>query len=511
MKLIAAFAMAAVAMAAPLPEATSTDFAAWKAAHGKTYTGEEHDRRASVFADNVAFIQSENTKGHGYTLGVGPFADMTNDEFAATMTTPFERTTPRNEVYLPTLSKMHGDADDSVDWRTKGAVTPVKNQAKCGSCWSFSTTGSIEGANAIVGNSLISLSEQQLVDCATKYGNKGCQGGSMDSAMMYVKANGGLDTEADYQYTAADGQCDLAKEGQHAATISGHKDVPQNNPTQLAAAVAKGPVSIAIEADKPAFQHYQSGVLDSTACGTKLDHGVLIVGYGTDSASGEDYWTVKNSWGPTWGEQGYIRIEKGDSSAKGVCGINMQPVYPTATKGPPPAPSPGPSPGPSPPPGPGGQCAVPAAERHSCGFLLSKMACEQKGCCYDNSILFAAHCYHPGDGPTPPSPPPGPTPPAPPGEGHYEKPSPSCHTGEDPIQIQGLQGSFCSPECSGSTSCPAAPAGSTAVPQCVLESQGSSSPTNCALICGGGGAHGGTCPTGATCQQIQNTGICLYP
>ena len=114
----------------------------------------------------------------------------------------------------------------------------------------------------------------------------------MDAAMSYVKANGGLDTELDYQYQGVDGTCDKHKEGQYAATVSGHKDVPQNNPTQLAAAVANGPVSIAIEADKPAFQHYKTGVLDSAACGTKLDHGVLIVGYGSDSASGEDYWCV---------------------------------------------------------------------------------------------------------------------------------------------------------------------------------------------------------------------------
>jgi C1A family cysteine protease len=295
MKIIAAFAMAAIAMAAPLPEATSTDFAAWKAAHGKSYTGEEHTMRAQIFATNLAFIQDENTKGHGYELGVGPFTDLTNEEFAATMTTKFERTTPRNEVYLPTPMKLHGDSTaDSVDWRTSGAVTPVKNQGKCGSCWSFSTTGSIEGANQIAGNTLISLSEQQLVDCAGKYGNKGCQGGSMDTAMTYVKTNGGLDTEEDYQYQGVNQQCDKSKEGKHAATVSGHKDVPQNNPTQLAAAVAKGPVSIAIEADKPAFQHYKTGVLDSTACGTKLDHGVLIVGYGSDSASGEDYWCVSS-------------------------------------------------------------------------------------------------------------------------------------------------------------------------------------------------------------------------
>merc|ERR1719276_532046 len=315
--------------------------------HGRSYaTKAEFQFRSKVFKTALAEIEAINAENGTHTVGVNFLADRTTEEKK-------KLNGYRASQRVRTPMKLHGDSTaDSVDWRTKGAVTPVKNQGKCGSCWSFSTTGSIEGANQIAGNGLISLSEQQLVDCAGKYGNKGCQGGSMDAAMTYVKTNGGLDTEEDYQYQGKNDQCDKSKEGQHAASITGHKDVPQNNPTQLAAAVAKGPVSIAIEADKPAFQHYKSGVLDSTACGTKLDHGVLIVGYGSDSASGEDYWTVKNSWGPTWGESGYIRIEKGDGSKKGVCGINMQPVYPTATKGPPPAPTPGPSPGPSPPPGP---------------------------------------------------------------------------------------------------------------------------------------------------------------
>ena len=410
--------------------------------------------------------------------------------------------------------ELTGQADDSVDWRSGSivAVTPVKNQAKCGSCWAFSTTGSIEGAWKIAGNDLVSLSEQQLVDCAGgKYGNKGCEGGSMDSGMTYVKDNGGLDTENDYEYAAKDGVCDKGKEAQHAADITGHVDVPQNNADQLKLAVAKGPVSIAIEADKPAFQHYKSGVLDSAACGTKLDHGVLIVGYGTDSTTGDDYWIVKNSWGATWGEEGYIRIANDPAIKRGVCGINSQPVYPTAVKGPPPAP--GPSPGPSPgPPSPGGACAVPTSQRTRCGFLLDKTQCETKGCCYDDRGGFFAHCYHKGSGPIPPTPPPGPPAPPTPGGGHYGNPTSGCKADEVAVSITGLAGDFCSPGCSTTAACPTdVPGGATALPQCILEAQGSQTPNHCALICGGAGGHGGTCPPGASCEQIQNTGLCTYP
>ena len=168
---------------------------------------------------------------------------------------------------------------------------------QCGGCWAFSTTGAIEGANAVAGNfqadgKPLSLSEQELVSCS-KNGNKGCQGGSMDLAMQWVQKNQGLDSELDYPYTSGggqNGQCDTSKERKHVGAITGHKDVPQQNEKQLEAAVAQQPVSIAIEADKTVFQHYKTGVMDSELCGTKLDHGVLLVGYGTDTDSGKDYW-----------------------------------------------------------------------------------------------------------------------------------------------------------------------------------------------------------------------------
>jgi len=278
-----------------------------------------------TFKKNVKFIREHNAKNSSVTVGLNEFADMTNEEFGAVMKgyTHIERPYIRSKNEKKTLGAIQ--LPTSVDWTAKGVVTPVKNQAQCGSCWAFSTTGSVEGAHAIATGNLVSLSEQELVDCAGSYGNMGCNGGLMDYGFEYAKAKG-LCKESSYAYKGVDGTCQ-ASSCESAVTISGYTDVTPDSEDAMMQAVARQPVSVAIEADRSVFQFYSGGVMDSTACGTQLDHGVLVVGYG--ELNGAQYWKVKNSWGSSWGMSGYILLGRGKGSSKGTCGVLMQPSYPT--------------------------------------------------------------------------------------------------------------------------------------------------------------------------------------
>ncbi|KAK9498917.1 hypothetical protein O3M35_003461 [Rhynocoris fuscipes] len=222
--------------------------------------------------------------------------------------------------YIPSDGKL----PESVDWRQKGAVTPVKDQGQCGSCWAFSTTGSLEGQHFLKKGKLVSLSEQNLVDCSGSYGNNGCDGGLMDQAFEYIKDNKGIDTEESYPYEAREGRCRFESRNV-GSTDNGYVDIAEGNEEALRNALATvGPVSVAIDAGHQSFQFYSKGIYNEPKCSSSnLDHGVLVVGYGREN--GQDYWLVKNSWGPSWGERGYIKMIRNKNNA---CGIASMASYP---------------------------------------------------------------------------------------------------------------------------------------------------------------------------------------
>jgi cathepsin L len=302
----------------------------WKELHGKRYLdAEEHVRRA-IWENNLKLVQSHNLMAdlgqHTYWLKVNKFADLTVTEFSKmvngyNVTMRGQRVQHRHEfVYNP-----HVKLPDTVDWRTQGYVTEVKDQGQCGSCWAFSSTGSLEGQHFKQTGQLVSLSEQNLVDCSGAYGNQGCNGGLMDQAFEYIKENAGIDTEVSYPYEAADDQCRFTK-ANIGATDTGFTDIKSKDEDALQEAVATvGPISVAIDASHASFQLYSHGVYNEFFCSqTRLDHGVLAVGYGVDS--GKDYWLVKNSWGEGWGDKGYIMMSR---NKRNQCGIATAASYPT--------------------------------------------------------------------------------------------------------------------------------------------------------------------------------------
>jgi C1A family cysteine protease len=298
-------------------------FAKWSLLNNRFYEPTERDYREAVYLSNIRTIKEHNAGNHGWKMAVNKFADLTAEEFSLSYA---------SGGYVPhynntnTMGVASMALPASVNWTAQGAVTPVKNQEQCGSCWSFSSTGAVEGAWFIKNNTLVSLSEQQLVDCSTAEGNQGCNGGLMDYAFEYIIKNNGITLESAYPYTATGPNTCAANGKPVAATLSGYKDVPVNSETALMTAIVQQPVSVAVEADQNVFQFYSSGVMDS-ACGTQLDHGVLAVGYGT--LGGKDYYLVKNSWGADWGAQGYILLARGAKfNPSGQCGIQMAASYP---------------------------------------------------------------------------------------------------------------------------------------------------------------------------------------
>jgi len=286
------------------------------------------------FADNEDYITAHNKLGLSYRLGHNQFSHMDSAEWSAFVKAGLSGRPTRSGASVHSTPMNLADVPSSKDWRTEGAVTPVKNQGQCGSCWSFSTTGALEGAYQLKYGDLVSFSEQNFVDCDNrKNGGKdmGCNGGLMDNAFDWAHKNGGVCTEADYPYTSGTtrtaGECQTSCTKNANVAPKSHTDVQPSSDSAMMSALAQQPVSIAIEADQKEFQLYTSGVFTGS-CGTQLDHGVTAVGYGTQN--GEDMYIVKNSWGETWGDKGYILLGRGSqyNNGDGQCGMLLSASYP---------------------------------------------------------------------------------------------------------------------------------------------------------------------------------------
>jgi len=281
--------------------------------YGKSYHHDEFRSRYATYKKNLDFVNQHNTLGKSYTVAINKFADLSSEEFSQyylgfnmpTLMPAAQQMTPVNTA-LPA----------SWDWRGEGAVTGVKDQGQCGSCWAFSTTGSVEGCHQINSRKLVSLSEQNLVDCSGAEGNEGCDGGLMTSAMDYIISNKGIDTETSYPYHATDGTC-VYIAANSGATLKSYVNVNSGDENDLQNKVYTGPTSVAIDASNPSFQMYSSGVYDEPNCSSEsLDHGVLAVGWGTSGST--PYWLVKNSWSTSWGQQGYIWMSRNKSNQCGI-------------------------------------------------------------------------------------------------------------------------------------------------------------------------------------------------
>nr|CAR31335.1 pro-asclepain f [Gomphocarpus fruticosus subsp. fruticosus] len=303
----------------------------WLVKHQKLYSSlGEKIKRFEIFKDNLRYIDQQNhynkVNHMNFTLGLNQFADLTLDEFSSIYlgtSVDYEQIISSNpnhdDVEEDILKEDVVELPDSVDWREKGVVFPIRNQGKCGSCWTFSAVASIETLNGIKKGHMIALSEQELLDCETI--SQGCKGGHYNNAFAYVAKNG-ITSEEKYPYIFRQGQC---YQKEKVVKISGYKRVPRNNGGQLQSAVAQQVVSVAVKCESKDFQFYDRGIF-SGACGPILDHAVNIVGYG--SKGGANYWIMRNSWGTNWGENGYMRIQKNSKHYEGHCGIAMQPSYP---------------------------------------------------------------------------------------------------------------------------------------------------------------------------------------
>ncbi|XP_069568019.1 cathepsin S-like [Brachyistius frenatus] len=299
----------------------------WKKTHGKEYRDDAEDaRRRELWENNLMLIVAHNLEAsmglHTYDLSMNHMGDLTPEEISQS----FASLNPPTDIQRapsPFVGTSDYDVPDTVDWREKGCVTSVKTQGSCGSCWAFSAAGALEGQLAKTTGKLVDLSPQNLVDCSGKYGNRGCNGGFMHHAFQYVIDNHGIDSDASYPYKGQQQPCRY-NPVYRAANCSRYSFLPQGNEITLKQAVAEiGPISVGIDARRPTFAFFKSGVYDDSGCSQHVNHGVLVVGYGT--LNGQDYWLVKNSWGTPFGDQGYIRMSR---NKRNQCGIALYGCYP---------------------------------------------------------------------------------------------------------------------------------------------------------------------------------------
>jgi len=333
-------------------------FMEWKKLHGKVYESPEHEvERLMVWMKHDDYIEQHNEKKDpvpSYTLAHNRFSDIPNSEFrkmhnlgkhAPDFKPLLEARSAKiqqskeGSLLRGAQSENKSEVDlenlptHEVNWVEGGAVTPVKNQERCGSCWAFSATGAIEGANFVENGELIPLSEQVLVDCDKV--DQGCEGGIMDSAFEFDEADHGLCSEDDYPYTALDETC---KSGQctpvPGSAVTSYTDIPESSMHGLLMSIIKQPTSIAMQADQLSFQLYGGGVFDDVACGESgmIDHGVLAVGFGHDKDADLNYIMVKNSWGDTWGDGGYVKLKRHSKNQWGTCAILRVMSTPTVEK-----------------------------------------------------------------------------------------------------------------------------------------------------------------------------------